>query len=282
MGKGSWPRWPRRSRLPSRLLDLQEFRDQVAVEISKRFPASEVDQFGDDGIWIVVRKDEPGFSLYVTRFHALYCQAPRDLERLIGQLARFPERKPYVATEDSLRLMVRPDTYLTATAGQAHQICRHIAGPLWALVAVDEGDAIGFPSASDLQEDLQIDDAAIWNIALANTRQTLSPIELPAVNSVQIFAAEAGYISSCLADDELWQRLDREAPNGLLVVPLELNVLAVFGSFSSDAAFAVPDLVTVSEASADHLSSVALTRREGRWIEAAEIDRAFAPSRFKH
>ena len=282
MGKGPWPRWLRRSRTPPTRLDLQEFRERVVAELAKRFPTAEVDQFGDDGIWVVVQPSQPGFSLYVARFHALYRQEPRDLDDLVHQLARTPGREARVAARENLRLLVRPESYLTMGANGVEQICRPVAGLLWAIVAVDEGDAIGFPSASELRNTLNLEDVAIWNLALENTRQGLSPISLPAAKSIQIFAAEDGYISSCLADDELWRRLDQEASAGLLVVPLELNVLCIFGSFSADGAVALADLTAISEASADHLSSVALTRRDGRWIEAAEIDAAFAPSRFKH
>jgi hypothetical protein len=282
MGKGSWPHWLRRRRAPP-LLDLQDFRECVVAAIRKRHPNAEVDQFGDDGVWITPEKDSGAFTLNVARFHALYCREPRDLERLITQLADTPWRHQPSTTRKPLRLLVRPDTYLTeASTDEGRQICRHIAGALWAIVAVDEGDAISFPSAMMLRADLGMDDAAIWEKALANTRRQLGPLQLPSEKSVQVFIAKDGYASSYLADDELWRRLDEEAPDGLLAVPLETNVFCVFGSFSPDAAYALPDLLAVSEASADHLSSVALTRRNDRWIEAAEIDRAFAPGRPKH
>ena len=254
----------------------------MAGEIGQQFPSAEIDQFGDDGIYVVVENGQPGCSLYVARFHALYLEDPQSLQDLVRQLAQVPVRESRSATRQSLRLVVRPDTYLTAVAGGVDQMCRPIAGRLWGIVAVDEGDAIGFPSASELRDDLALDDASIWNVALENTRRGMSPISLPGKQSVQIFAADEGHISSCLADDELWDRLDREASGGLLVVPLELNVLAVFGSFIPSAALALRDLRAVSEASPNHLSSVALTRRGGRWIEAAEVDPAFAPGRFKH
>lgn len=282
MGKGSWPSWIRRRRVPL-LLDLQDFRERVAAAIVKRWPTAGVDQYGDDGLWVTLGEEEAATTLNVARFHALYCQAPKDLEMLIAQLTDWPARKQKAATRNALQLLVRPDTYLTETrAPEDRQICRHVAGRLWAVVAVDERDAIGFPSAAMLRADLEMEDTAIWDQALANTRRQLSPIDLPSPKSVHLFVAEDGYASSYLADDDLWRRLDEQASEGLLVVPLETNVLCIFGSFSADGALALRDLTAVSEASADHLSSVALTRRDGRWIEASEIDAAFAPRRFKH
>lgn len=282
MGKGSWLD-RLRLRRSSSLLDLQDFRERVVAAIVKQRPSAEVDQFGDDGVWVALGIDEGAFTMNVARFHALYCQEPRDIERLIAQLADWPGRKESPATRKSLRLMVRPDTYLTETdVAENRQICRHIAGRLWSIVAVDERDAIGFPPAATLRTDLGMDDAAIWDQALENNRRQLSNLSLPPKKSVQLLIAEDGYASSYLADDELWRRLDQQASDGVLVVPLETNVLCVFGSFSPECALALPELTAVSEASADHLSSVALARRNGRWVEAAEMDRAFAPSRFKH
>lgn len=282
MGKSPWSAWLRRRRAPP-LLDLQDFRERVVAAIVKKRPTAEVDQYGDDGLWVTLGKEEAATTLNVARFHTLYCQEPKDLERLIAQLADLPARNPNPATRKALRLLVRPDTYLTETsAAEDRQICRHVAGRLWAIVAADERDAIGFPSAAMLRADLEMDDAAIWDQALANTRRQLSPIDLPPPKSVQLFVTEDGYASSYLADDDLWRRLDKQASDGLLVVPLETNVLCIFGSFSTDGALALRDLTAVSEASADHLSSVALTRRDGRWIEASEIHAAFAPRRLKH
>jgi hypothetical protein len=281
MGKGRWLGWLGRSRSSSRLLDLQEFRERVVAAITKSSPTAEVDQFDDDGIWVTL-PGKPDFSIHVARFHGVYCDNPRDLERLVDQLASVPGRGPRSATADKLRILVRPDTYLIDKDKPEQQITKHIAGELWAMVGMDEGDAIGFPEGKALREDLAMDDPAIWKRALANTRGDFPRLHVPASKSIQFFAAEQGYASSCLADDELWTRLDQQARDGVIVIPLETNVVCIVGSFSAEAMPALAEACAISEASPDHLSSVPLTRRDGAWVQASEVDPAFARRNFKH
>jgi len=282
MGKGSWPSWLAIGRRPSPLLNLQDFREHVAAAIARRHPSASIDQFGDDGLWVELG-GEPAQTFSLARFHTLYCQQPRDLDRLVNQLGSFPARSRRVSTTDALRILVRPDTYLLeGDAAEDRQISRHLSGRLWAIVAVEESDAIGFPPGSVLREDLRMDDHAIWDRALRNTRREFPAVRVPPVGQLQFLAADNGFASSCLADEALWRRLDGEAEEGLLVLPLETKVVCVVGGRSPDVVPALRSAIAISEASADHLSSVVLTREGGFWLDASKIDQAFAIAPFKH
>jgi hypothetical protein len=280
MGKRSWLGW---LAVKPRVLDLQAFRERVAAAVLERHPAAEIERVGDETLVVDLDGKSGGAVLQAGRLHGLYRECPEDLDRLVEQLAAAAEGAAAPATLDSLRVLVRPATYLFPPGpGGDTQLSRPIAGDLLAFVAVDAADSISFPTAAALRDELGLDSAMLWERALANTRAGLPEIELPEATFISVIICDGSEATSALADDYLWDRLDADAADGVLVLPAEKNALAVMAGFSAEAIPALREVLAIAEVSPDYLSSMPLTRRGGRWIEAAELDAAFAPRGFKH
>jgi len=281
MGKRSWLGWlgPKRS-----LLDLEAFRERVAATVLAAHPAASIERAGDQTLFVTLEHaEEEPTTLNCARIHGLYCQAPEELDRLVAQLAGAVEAQSEVATIVALRVLIRPDTYLMALGHEDDtQLSRPLAGDLYALVAIDSPNAVSFPVASKLRADLGLDDAAIWAHAVENTRSKLPHLELPPPREVCVIICEEGEATGLLALESDWRRLDEETDDGILVLPAEKNVLCMISGFDAEAMPALREIIDIAKASPDHLSSTPLTRRDGRWIEAIDLDPAFDPEGPKH
>lgn len=280
MGKGSLLGWWRRG--GAKPLDLAPFRDRVVAEIARRHPDASIERVGEADL-VVTKLNAGPWDISLRRTYALYRESPEDLEYWTVRLADVVADEPVTAVPEQLLILVRPGTFvMPADQGGDTQLHRPLAADLLAIVAVDMPEQTSFLPASKLREDLGMSDAEIWSRAVANTRQRLPPVELPEPQSVKLIINEDGHAASALVDDELWNRLDAEAPDGFLVVAAEKNVLCLAAPRNPAALPMINEVLAIAEQSGDYLSSAVLTRRNGAWIEATSFDAAFAPGRFKH
>lgn len=280
MGKRSWLDWLGRR---DRQLDLQAFRERVAAVILARYPGAVIRRTGHETLEVDLGIGSGEVLLGLDRFHRVYREAPEELDQLIHQLASAAKGETPPVTAESLVVLVRPSTYLTGSGavGDA-QLSRSIAGDLHAVVAVDAVDAIAFPSGAELRDALGWDDASIWARAASNTRGRLPNLDLPEPKTVSLLICEGAEATGALIDDEAWDALAAKAPDGLLVLPAEKNVLCVIGTSSAEVMPALREVLAISEGAPDYLSSIPLVRRDGKWVEAMALDLPFAPGGFKH
>lgn len=175
---------------------------------------------------------------------------------------------PAPITPESLRVLVRTDRANPppGPGGPADRgLVRPIAGGLVAIVAVDGPDAYEFLRASILRSRLELDDAAIWSRALANTSAAIPFKPQKLVPGQPARLAHDGISSSLLADDAFWNAPAMTAQGPIVMAaPNRDEVFLILASDQRMIAAIRQELARVAD-DPDTLFARLLVRRNGRW-----------------
>jgi hypothetical protein len=246
-----------------KLISLVEFRDRVAAEVRRQQPQASVVLLGQTGLRVVIPGDEPK-DQSMERAYSLYRDDPGRLSELVASYGR--SFIPAPITPQSLRVLVRTDR-ANPPPGPAGDrgLVRPIAGGLLAIVAVDGPDNYEFLRASILRSRLKLDDAAIWNRALANTRAAIPFKPQKLVPGQPARLAHDGLSSSLLADDAFWNAPAMTAQGPIVVAaPGRDEIFLMLASDQRMVAAVRQELARVAD-DPDTLFPRLLVRRNGRW-----------------
>jgi hypothetical protein len=179
-----------------------EFRDCVADAIRRRHPAASVARVGGDEIRVVWPSGEDSV-LHLSRAYEVHRAAPRNLPVLLDELLSMLGPVE-IAAADELVVLARPFT-LGADQPDPGQLRRQLVGDLAVVVALDKPESYVYPPAEELRDGLNLDDDALWERALRNTRERLGVEPVPLVpEQVLLIQTDDGLASGLLALDAFW------------------------------------------------------------------------------
>lgn len=246
------------------------FRDAVIAAVRKQAPGTPIHVTGEETF--VAGQGPKEVNAYTGNLYLEYAEDPSQFQATVAKAARVlmlaAEPARYAAAD--LRVAVRPRAYVKAGLnGELKAMTRPIVGDLLAIVAIDTPEAVSFPPADDLQNQLKLADSALWARALANTRVHM-PKRLDALktNAVNLITLDDGYAASVLADDDLWRDADKRYPEGLVVAAPERNTVLVLRRHAANDVDVVRTLVKAAANSPQALTDLVLVRQGGRWVVA--------------
>jgi hypothetical protein len=260
MGKGLLERLGLKRQPP---LTLEAFRERVIEGMQQRAPGLSIERTGDATI-----EYGDGGQTHVARGYAYYRENPRELESVLAQLAEHVGREQHVASPDELIVLVRPSGFQAGEEGGSDQgLALDLPAGLIAAIAVDLPDRYEFPTASRLRQTLGMDDAAIWERALANLieRVGLTP-PAPKPGFMIGFKTDVGLASSLLVLHEYWDHPNLAGLGDLVVAPVERDELIAVPASDPTMIKALRNLVAQRDNS-QFLSRRLLLRRNGVWEE---------------
>jgi hypothetical protein len=250
-------------RLLGHALTPAEFQDCVIEEIRRRHPTAVVVRMGVDELSVDLPDGEGGV-IHLERAYALHCAAPRNLSLLLGEVVSMLDPIE-IAAADELVVLVRPFEF----EAEADMLRRPIVGVLGAHVALDKPERYVFAPASELHENLKLDDEALWDRALRNTRDKLGVDPPPLIpEQILMMQTDDGLAASLLAFDDFWDSEELTAAGPLAVAaPLHTEVHA---APLSDAKSVARLRQVLAEADGPFfLTSDLFVRRDGRWEVAS-------------
>ena len=244
-------------------LSLEAFRGRVIEELRRRRPELQVDGVGDAELHVL-----GGGQSNLARGYAYYREYPRDLDVVVGQVVDLVLFEPEPAKPEELIVLVRPASFRAGEEGEADSgLARSLAGGLIALVAVDLPQNYRFPKRSELQQELGMDEAAMWERATKNLRArvpTTPPEFRP--GHVMGMTTDTGLASSLLVLDDYWAHPALAKLGDLVVAPLERDELVVAPLNEPLSVKALRNIVARRDG-AGFLCDRLLLRRNGAWEE---------------
>jgi hypothetical protein len=258
MGKGLLERLGLRRKPP---LALAEFRERVIEEVLRMRPELEIERVGEAGM-----KTVGGGEGNVRRGYAYYLENPQEMDRVIRQLADLAVYEPEPATPESLIVLVRPESFQAGEEGSADRgLARNIAAGLIAVVAVDEPAGYRMAKASELRDELGMDEDAIYRRAFENLRSridTVPPRMEP--GKVATLKTGIGLAASVLAVEEFWQHSNLASEGDLVVCPIERDQVIVARAGDGELVQLLRRLADGYRTS-EFLCDRLLLRRSGAW-----------------
>lgn len=245
-------------------LTLEEFREQVIGEVLRRKPELEVERVDHAEIHV-----GDGGTSHVARAHQYYREHPRKLDLVVRQLADLVVYEAEPAKAEDLIVLVRPDSFRTGEDGAMDRgPVRPIAAGLVGIVAVDAPSSYRFAVNGELSQELDMDDAAIWDRAMANLRDRLKGASPPRQKPGHVtgVTTDIGLASSLLLLDEYWAHPDIVSLGELVVAPLERDELVIAPLNDPLMVKALRNIVSQRDNS-QFLCDRLLLRRNGAWEE---------------
>lgn len=248
-------------RLLGQALTPAEFQDSVVEAIRRRHAAAVVVRLGVDELNVDL-PDREGGVIYLERAYALHRAAPRNLPLLLDEVISMLDPIE-IASADELVVLVRPFKF--EAEPQADLLRRPLASVLGAHVALDKPERYVFAPASELRESLKLDDEALWDRALRNTRDKLGVDPAPLIpEQIMLIQTDDGLAASLLALDDFWDSKKLTAMGPLAVAApshMEVHIAPL-----SDAASVRRLREVLAEADGPFfLTNDLLVRRDGRW-----------------
>lgn len=254
-----------RANSPDRILTPAQFEDQVVEEIQKQFPSSKVTRVSDSELRVEGAGVSSG-TLHLERAYGLYEGTPAELPNIVRTTAK--SIAPIEAAKaEALLVLVRPGAYATDPESPAKgALNRPMVGNLTSLVAVDRPDKYDFLPASNLRSDLKMDDAAIWSVALENTRRRLNlkPKPLPLGQPYEINTGQ-DLAASLLVFDEYWNSPELSSRGPLVVAVFARDILYVAPLSDGASVERLRKLMAAVRDDPNGLANDLLVRRNGRW-----------------
>jgi hypothetical protein len=244
-------------------LTLDQFRERVIAEILRRTPEAKVERDGDADIKVV-----DGGDGTVARAYQYYCEHPRELDVVTGQIVDAILHEPEPAKAEDLIVLVRPDSFRTGEDGRTDcGPARPIAAGLIGIVAVDTPSNYVFSPNGTLSEELGLSDGAIWDRAIANLKERIGATPPKArADKIMGMTTDIGLASSYLLMDEYWDHPNLLSLGDLVVAPLERDELVVVPASDALMVKALRNLVAQRDSS-QFLCDRLLLRRNGAWEE---------------
>lgn len=262
-----------------RTLSRAEFRDRMMAKLKARSPDLKVTIVSEEEL-VVVRGEEGDFRLFLTNAYRQYLNEPGELEAVLDKYARLtlePDDKVAITTA-SLRLLVRPDTFLGSARSAARKegkaitpdimpMNRPLVGDLMVLVAQDLPETFRYPPRGDMIEAIP-DEKTIWDGALASTRSGVGEILVEEIEP-GLFAVSttSSLAPSLMLLDEPWARRDLKGKGDPVVLVVDKETLALAHADNADAMAMIRRLRTsmARDPESGLLSSQLYVRREGVW-----------------
>jgi hypothetical protein len=255
-----------------RVLSMEEFRDAYRTALLKERPGAKVVAAAPD-VLNVTMPDGEGVTAYLENAYVRYKADPTQLRSVLAAYvaSTIASGAKSQISADRLIILVRPASYLSLQATESRfgaALNRPLAGDLIALVAVDEPTTYSFPPASKLRAALHMDDAAIWALALENTRHALPAASFkPPRRAIFAFTTGRGVASSVLADDAFWDGKAMQALGPLVVAPLLRDMVLVAQADDELAITAIRGIARQSAGDPNNLSAKLFIRQNGAWVE---------------
>lgn len=247
------------------VLSYEAFEQRVAAEIIQTYPGASVKP--REGRTIAIKPpNQPEFTYSLARAYAVYAGAPAELPTIVGNLVSGLAEKPPASAKD-LVVLVRSslDTPVRAEPGR-RVLRRPLAGNLTLFMAEDRPDSFAIPRAEELTAELQMDETAIWEVALRNTRAKLDFQKAPLrAGRVVELASEDGLAPSVLALDEFWESPELTSGGPVVVAVFARSVIYLALESDRELVGRLRELMEANRDDPNSLTGQLLVRRDGRW-----------------
>lgn len=259
------------------LLSGPAFRDAYVDALRTAIPDVEV-ELRDDETFTAKWDADKEIEVNTGNAYRRYREDPDELAAILARYVAVVTQldEPGASDPGTLVILIRPADYVEGAvrfvaakpgppAVDPTPLSRPLAGDLRAYVAVDSATAFSIPAAADLRDKLKLDDAAIWDRALANTTPQLLRPRPPGRKAVSIITTGKGLAASLLVDDAYWDSPRMRAAGPLFVSPVGRDMVVVVRD-DGKVLDSLRRIAAEEVGEPDGLSSLILTRRDGAWV----------------
>ncbi|WP_146219067.1 hypothetical protein [Caulobacter sp. D4A] len=251
------------------IMPMSEFQLEMRAALLKADPTLRIELVGEDSLKIhqaKAAKDDEGMSLFLDNAYGRYRNAPGDLDKIVGQLARVMASSGEKAAleRDKLVVLIRPVEYLQAMPG-AELVYKPLVGDFIEVVAVDESESFRLATKDDLAK-AGIETAEAWAAARKNTGEKIGPIEVQSMEPGVWFVTDGASLALNLVSmPERWAAQGIEIKDEAAVVFLQRNVLLIADTADPARLSRFVKFVKANEGEPEVFSTSVFLYRHGNW-----------------
>lgn len=251
------------------IMPMSEFQLEVRAALLKVDPTLRIELVGEDSLKIrqaKVIKDDDGMSLFLDNAYDRYRNAPGDVDKIIGQLARVMASSGEKAAleRDKLVVLIRPVEYLQAMPG-LELVYRPLVGDFIEVVAIDESESFRLATKDDLTK-AGIEAADAWTAARKNTGDKIGPFEVQSMEPGVWFVTDGASLALNLVSmPERWAAQGIQIKDEAAVVFLQRNVLLIADTADPARLSRFVKFVKANEGEPEVFSTKIFLYRHGNW-----------------
>jgi len=243
------------------------YRDAYVAAVRKAHPDDTVTVKADNAVDVTNAKGDTTTS-YLDHGYQLYQHDQDQLaEILAGEVATLDAAGDDTFTAEQLIVVVRPAGFLPpGMKGRKAALHRDLADGLIVLVAADRPQSWAYPTGAKLRRALKLDNDAIWDRALANTRR-----ELPAApvqdkrRSIAALTTGKGVASSLLAEPDVWDTPAMQVGGAPVVAPVSKDMVLLVHADDTKGVAMLRQMAAKDAGDPDALTQQLYVRRNGAW-----------------
>jgi uncharacterized protein YtpQ (UPF0354 family) len=254
-------------------LSKKEFCELCLVAMSDLFPDIVVESGESYDQFKVERKDREPTTVFLENIWRQTRHAPesreQQVERFLRVFGRLSSSTSELPQRNCIVPMIKDEAYFDVSRKLSKEDApfanEHLLGDLWIVYAIDTPDSMLTLQKSHLS-DLGLEVSELRELAVANLRRILPPVEKHGEGPVYMLTAGGDYVASLLLFDDVWAELQHETSGAILAAVPSRDVLLFTDGNSKEGLEQMKATISrVMESGGYLVSSTILKRSDERW-----------------